>query len=59
MLINRTPETVHPTALHGVRLKPASAEAIFYPNLVVYGAGELLAPFIGIKLIDLALSVPS
>jgi hypothetical protein len=47
-----------PLALHGVRFKPAGAEATFYRNLVVYGAGGLLAPFIGIKLIDLALSVP-
>jgi K+-transporting ATPase ATPase B chain len=50
--------TLIPLALHGVRFKPASAEATFYRNLVVYGAGGLLAPFIGIKLIDLALSVP-
>jgi len=47
-----------PLALHGVRFRPAGAEATFYRNLLVYGAGGLLAPFIGIKLIDLALSVP-
>ena len=47
-----------PLALHGVRFQPAGAEATFYRNLVVYGVGGLLAPFIGIKLIDLALSVP-
>ncbi|HME22037.1 MAG TPA: potassium-transporting ATPase subunit KdpB [Acetobacteraceae bacterium] len=47
-----------PLALHGVQFKPAGAEATFYRNLVVYGAGGLLAPFIGIKLIDLVLSVP-
>jgi potassium-transporting ATPase ATP-binding subunit len=46
-----------PLALHGVQFKPASAEATFYRNLVVYGAGGLVAPFVGIKLIDLALSV--
>ena len=46
-----------PLALHGVRFKPAGAEATFYRNLVIYGAGGLVAPFIGIKLIDLALSV--
>ena len=33
------------------------AEAMFYRNLIVYGAGGLIAPFIGIKLIDLLLSV--
>ncbi|MDR3531593.1 MAG: potassium-transporting ATPase subunit KdpB [Rhodopila sp.] len=47
-----------PLALHGVRFKPAGAEATFYRNLVVYGAGGLMAPFLGIKLIDLILSVP-
>ncbi|MBV8575967.1 MAG: potassium-transporting ATPase subunit KdpB, partial [Acetobacteraceae bacterium] len=46
-----------PLALHGVRFKPVSAEATFYRNLMIYGLGGLLAPFIGIKLIDLALSV--
>jgi K+-transporting ATPase ATPase B chain len=47
-----------PLALHGVRFRPAAAEATFYRNLVAYGGGGLLAPFIGIKLIDLMLSVP-
>ena len=44
-----------PLALRGVRFRPASAEATFYRNLMVYGLGGLIAPFIGIKLIDLAL----
>jgi len=46
-----------PLALRGVRFRPASAEDTFYRNLVVYGAGGLVAPFIGIKAIDLLLSV--
>jgi potassium-transporting ATPase ATP-binding subunit len=45
-----------PLALRGVRFRPTSAEDTFYRNLVVYGAGGLIAPFIGIKLIDLLLS---
>jgi K+-transporting ATPase ATPase B chain len=46
-----------PLALRGVRFRPTSAEATFYRNLIVYGAGGLIAPFIGIKLIDLLLSM--
>ena len=46
-----------PLALRGVRFRPMSAEATFYRNLIIYGAGGLIAPFIGIKLIDLSLSV--
>ncbi len=46
-----------PLALRGVRFRPTSAEDTFYRNLVIYGAGGLIAPFIGIKLIDLLLSI--
>ncbi len=46
-----------PLALRGVRFRPTSAEATFYRNLVVYGAGGLIAPFIGMKGIDLVLSL--
>ena len=45
-----------PLALRGVRFRPISAEETFYRNLMVYGLGGLVAPFIGIKLIDLGLS---
>jgi potassium-transporting ATPase ATP-binding subunit len=45
-----------PLALRGVRFRPTSAEETFYRNLVVYGAGGLIAPFIGIEAIDLLLS---
>ena len=45
-----------PLALKGVKFRPISAEETFYRNSVIYGAGGLIAPFIGIKLIDLALS---
>jgi K+-transporting ATPase ATPase B chain len=46
-----------PLALRGVRFRPTSAEETFYRNLVVYGAGGLVVPFIGIKAIDLLLSI--
>ena len=46
-----------PLALRGVRFRPTSAEATFYRNLIVYGVGGLILPFIGIKLIDFSLSV--
>ncbi|HXP92069.1 MAG TPA: potassium-transporting ATPase subunit KdpB [Candidatus Binatia bacterium] len=45
-----------PLALRGVRFRPAGAEATFYRNLMIYGAGGLIAPFIGIKAIDLILA---
>ena len=42
-----------PLALRGVRYKPMSAEALLPRNLLIYGVGGLIAPFIGIKLIDM------
>jgi potassium-transporting ATPase ATP-binding subunit len=45
-----------PLALRGVRFKPRSAEDMFYRNLLIYGVGGLIAPFIGIKLIDMSIS---
>jgi potassium-transporting ATPase ATP-binding subunit len=45
-----------PLALRGARFKPTSAEGMFRSNLLVYGAGGLIAPFVGIKLIDLVIS---
>jgi K+-transporting ATPase ATPase B chain len=44
-----------PVALRGVRYVPSSASALLSRNLLVYGVGGLIAPFIGIKLIDLVL----
>jgi K+-transporting ATPase ATPase B chain len=44
-----------PLALRGVRFKPASATALLRRNMLVYGVGGLLLPFVAIKLIDLAL----
>ena len=45
-----------PLALRGVPVRPTGAEATFYRNLMIYGLGGLIAPFIGIKAIDLFLS---
>ena len=44
-----------PLALRGVAYRPAGAARILRDNLIVYGLGGLLVPFIGIKLIDMAL----
>jgi K+-transporting ATPase ATPase B chain len=45
-----------PLALRGVRFRAASALAVLRRNLLIYGLGGLIAPFIGIKLIDLLVS---
>ncbi|MFJ7190066.1 potassium-transporting ATPase subunit KdpB [Streptomyces bacillaris] len=45
-----------PLALRGVRYRPASADRMLRRNLGLYGVGGIIAPFIGIKLIDLLLS---
>jgi len=42
-----------PLSLHGVRYTPSSASKLLSRNLCVYGLGGIVAPFIGIKLIDL------
>ena len=42
-----------PLALRGVRYRPIGATAILRRNLFIYGLGGIIAPFIGIKLIDL------
>ena len=42
-----------PLALRGVEYKPIGASALLRRNLLIYGVGGLVAPFIGIKLIDL------
>ncbi|MFJ2260782.1 potassium-transporting ATPase subunit KdpB [Streptomyces sp. NPDC087844] len=46
-----------PLALRGVRYRPVSADKLLRRNLGVYGLGGLVAPFIGIKIIDLLLSL--
>ncbi|AMG83395.1 potassium transporter KtrB [Microbacterium sp. PAMC 28756] len=46
-----------PLALRGVTYRPASASQILLRNLLVYGLGGVIAPFVGIKLIDLLVSL--
>ena len=45
-----------PLALRGVRFRPASATELLRNNMLVYGVGGLLLPFVAIKLIDMALT---
>jgi K+-transporting ATPase ATPase B chain len=42
-----------PLALKGVKFRPLSAAALLSRNLLIYGLGGLLAPFVGIKLVDI------
>src|SRR3981189_1546203 len=45
-----------PLALRGVGYKAMSAEALLQRNLILYGVGGLIAPFLGIKLIDIIIT---
>lgn len=44
-----------PLALKGIRYRPVGAESLLQNNLLMYGAGGLIVPFLGIKLIDVLL----
>jgi K+-transporting ATPase ATPase B chain len=46
-----------PIAIKGVRYRPVDADRLLRDNLLVYGLGGLIAPFIGIKTIDLLLTL--
>lgn len=46
-----------PLALKGVRYRPSGADSMLRRNLGIYGLGGLVAPFVGIKIIDLLLSL--
>jgi K+-transporting ATPase ATPase B chain len=46
-----------PLAIRGVRYRPSSAAQLLNRNLLIYGVGGLIVPFIGIKLIDLVISL--
>ena len=48
-----------PLAVRGVRYRPASADSLLLRNIAIYGIGGIIAPFIGIKLIDLLVSFVS
>ena len=45
-----------PLALRGVKYRPMAAAALLRNNLVIYGAGGIIVPFIGIKLIDMLIT---
>ncbi len=45
-----------PLALRGVRYRPLGAAAVLRNNLLVYGVGGLIAPFLGIKAVDMVLA---
>jgi K+-transporting ATPase ATPase B chain len=45
-----------PLALRGVRFRPLGAARILQRNLIIYGAGGIILPFIGIKLIDMIIT---
>ena len=44
-----------PLALRGVRYRPIGAAILLRDNLLIYGLGGIIVPFIGIKLIDMIL----
>jgi K+-transporting ATPase ATPase B chain len=46
-----------PLALKGVKYRPVGAATLLRRNLAIYGLGGVIVPFIGIKAIDLVLSV--
>ena len=46
-----------PLALKGVAYKPIGASALLRRNLFIYGLGGIVAPFVGIKLIDMLISL--
>jgi K+-transporting ATPase ATPase B chain len=46
-----------PLALRGVQYRPSSASALLRRNLLIYGLGGIIVPFIGIKLVDLFITL--
>jgi K+-transporting ATPase ATPase B chain len=46
-----------PLALRGVRFRPVSATALLRRNLLVYGLGGIVLPFLGIKLVDVLVNL--
>ncbi len=45
-----------PLALRGVKYRPSDAATLLRRNLLVYGLGGIVTPFVGIKIIDLVIS---
>ncbi|MDP4281806.1 MAG: hypothetical protein Q8867_06605, partial [Bacteroidota bacterium] len=46
-----------PLAIRGVKYRPQSARQILTRNILIYGLGGLMAPFLGIKIIDLLINL--
>jgi K+-transporting ATPase ATPase B chain len=45
-----------PLALRGVKYRPLGAAALFRRSMLIYGLGGIVAPFLGIKLVDMILA---
>jgi K+-transporting ATPase ATPase B chain len=45
-----------PLALKGVKYRPLGAAAVLRRSVLIYGVGGIVAPFVGIKIIDLGLA---
>jgi K+-transporting ATPase ATPase B chain len=45
-----------PLALRGVAYRAMSAEALLRRNMLIYGVGGIVAPFVGIKIIDIVIT---
>jgi K+-transporting ATPase ATPase B chain len=45
-----------PLALRGVKYTPKGANSVLFDNVLIYGVGGIIIPFIGIKLIDMILA---
>jgi K+-transporting ATPase ATPase B chain len=46
-----------PLALKGTKFRPMPAEKLLIHNLLIYGVGGIIAPFVGIKLIDMVIGL--
>ncbi len=46
-----------PVAIRGVKYRPMGADALLRKNLIIYGVGGVMVPFVGIKLIDMVIAL--
>jgi K+-transporting ATPase ATPase B chain len=46
-----------PLALKGTKFRPMPAEKLLIHNLLIYGVGGIIAPFVGIKIIDMVVGL--
>jgi K+-transporting ATPase ATPase B chain len=46
-----------PLALKGTKFRPMPAEKLLIHNLLIYGVGGIIAPFVGIKIIDMVIGL--